>query len=437
MSAQWQRILFERLDSLTIVYSVIETISAVATPVSVRLYRSHPLDAVVTLPDGRTIGISRRGRTSDRTSFDTRLQKLLRGTLPGALLFVASDETRLRSMRRMLSRLRIPVFIALERHAANAIVNDAVWNSPTVSVRFDMQSIVNRHAVGGAVPRDKATARNSLPVPLSVVPALADTPTHLLPSVLNPADKRVLDLVADWPGITHANSRAILGLRPSRFSQIAARLREAGLTSSISLNGRRLVPTARALGMMARRDRASVSIARRRWSAGNATGRKGVDWRAVPGRRLRQLLRHVEHTHAVHSYLASTIASARNEGWELGQLDPPHRAARHFRDEHGQRSVHPDAFFMLRRGDETKAFFLEFERRAVRPSTMRKRLAPYLRYYSTNRPLDDHGVVPSVQIVVEDAIIVPHFRRIAQQEIDRHGVHIASIIKAARHEQPE
>ena len=165
-------------------------------------------------------------------------------------------------------------------------------------------------------------------------------------------------------------------------------------------------------------------VARRRWSDGEVAGRKLVDWRRVPGRRLRQLLRHIEHTNAVHAYLASTLTSARTEGWEIEQLDPPHRAARHFRHEDGPRSVHPDAFFMLTRGGEQRAFFLELERRAVRPSTMRHRLAPYLRYYSTTQPLDDHGVAPTVLIVVEDAIIAPHFRQIAQQEMDTRGIHI-------------
>ena len=424
VSAQWQRLLLERLDALAVIYSVIETVSGVAAPLSVRLYRSHPLDAVVTLPGGRTIGISRRGRTSDRASFAKRLQRLLRGPLPGALLFLAPDETRLRRTRRMLSQLRVPVFVALERDAATALVDDAVWQSTDAVARFDMQSIVTRHADGGSAPTEKAASRAFLPGSLPVGSALAHTPSHLLPSALNPSDKRALDLVADWPGITPANLRALLGLKPSRFSQIAVRLKEADLIRTISLNGNRLVPSDRALGMLARGDRTSAGVARRRWSDGEVAGRKLVDWRRVPGRRLRQLLRHIEHTNAVHTYLASTITSARSEGWEIAQLDPPHRAARHFQHEDGPRSVHPDAFFMLRHGEETRAFFLELERRAVRPSTMRHRLAPYLRYYSTTRPLDDNGVVPTVHIVVEDAIIAPHFRQIAQQEMDQAGAQL-------------
>ena len=62
------------------------------------------------------------------------------------------------------------------------------------------------------------------------------------------------------------------------------------------------------------------------------------------------------------------------------QLDPPHRAARYFRYGGAVRSVHPDAFGLLRRGEEAWPFFLEWERRALHPSTMATRLAPYLRY---------------------------------------------------------
>ena len=39
---------------------------------------------------------------------------------------------------------------------------------------------------------------------------------------------------------------------------------------------------------------------------------------------------------------------------------------------------------------------------AVRPVTMAARITPYLRYYATRRPLDDHGVVPLVLVVFDD-----------------------------------
>ena len=101
-----------------------------------------------------------------------------------------------------------PFSIALENDVANALVDYAVWQSVDAIARFDMQSIVTRHTDGGSVPTEKAASRASLPISLPVGSALAHSPSHLLPSALGPADKRVLDLIADWPGITPANLRA-------------------------------------------------------------------------------------------------------------------------------------------------------------------------------------------------------------------------------------
>ena len=51
----------------------------------------------------------------------------------------------------------------------------------------------------------------------------------------------------------------------------------------------------------------------------------------------------------------------------------------------------------------------------MRPSTMSERLAPYLRYYSSHRPTDDHGARPSVLVVFDDDIAATHFLRVARE----------------------
>ena len=126
--------------------------------------------------------------------------------------------------------------------------------------------------------------------------------------------------------------------------------------------------------MTDRRPRLAAPAARRSPS-GKSPGKSPVS--DLPGRRPRQLLRHVEHTAAVHLFLAALTAQARLLGWEIAQLDPPRRASRHFRHEDRMRAVNPDAFGLMRRGETRWPFFLEWERRAVRPSTMATRLAPY------------------------------------------------------------
>ena len=86
------------------------------------------------------------------------------------------------------------------------------------------------------------------------------------------------------------------------------------------------------------------------------------------------------------------------------------------------RSVNPDAFDVLRKGETTWPFFLEWERRAVRPSTMSDRLAPYLRYFSSQRPTDDHGTRPAVLVVFDDDIAAAHLLRVAREEVRTEGV---------------
>ena len=75
-----------------------------------------------------------------------------------------------------------------------------------------------------------------------------------------------------------------------------------------------------------------------------------------------------------------------------------------------------------------RPFFLEWERRAVRPVTMAARLAPYLRYYSSHRPTDDHGAQPDVLVVFDDDIAQTHFLRVAREEMARTGVSVPLLV---------
>ena len=55
---------------------------------------------------------------------------------------------------------------------------------------------------------------------------------------------------------------------------------------------------------------------------------------------------------------------------------------------------------------------------------MTARLAPYLRYYSSRRPLDDHGAVPFVLVVFDDELAATHFLRLALEETERAGIDV-------------
>ena len=379
-----------RLDSLAAIYRLAAAVSGVAYPIRFRWYRASTLDAAVELPGGRTAGIVRQGLTADRTGFSNRMWRLRQGPLPGAVLVLMADDVRLRHVRRTLSGAPVPFYLALEREAVAASPDDPVWSPPAVSASVE--------GPGWKVP------------------------DYLLPATLKPAEKRALDLISDWPWITLTDLAGMLAVSVPRASQLVTPLEGFRLVTRPIAGSGRMALTDRALALLARRDRTSVAVAKKRWSAAPLFPGTPFVWDNVTGARSRQLLRNVEHTAAVHSFLAAMTVQAGLLDWEVSQVDPPRRASRHFKHGDGMRSVNPDACGDLRKDETTWPFLLEWERRAVRPSTMSERLAPYLRYFSSHRPTDDHGTRPSVLIVFDDEIAHTHFLRLAREEMQAKGV---------------
>ena len=417
LSAQWRRSLLERLDALAFMYHLASVISGVAYPIRFHWYRASPLDAAVTLPDGRTVGVIRQGRTADRSGFAKRLWRLRDLPMPGTVLVLMADGVRLRHARRLLSTTEVPALFALEHDAVVAEADDRIWSPLKVSAAVDLRYLLERTESGGEIPVEDESRLASVPDDIPERAAASDIADHMLPLFVRPAEKRALDLISDWPWITLGELAGLMGVSPQRASQTVIPLEGFGLAARVPEAGRRLALTDRGLSLLARRDRTSVGVAKKRWSIALEDLEGPFEWRNVTGRRGRQLLRNIEHTDAVHGFLAALTAQAPLLGWEIVQLDPPRRASRHFRHDDRMRAVNPDAFGVLRKSGTEWAFFLEWERRAVRPSTMSDRLAPYLRYYSSPRPLDDHGTRPAVLVVFDDDIAATHFLRVAREEM--------------------
>ena len=419
VSARWRRILLERLDAVAVIYRLTSSIAALEGIALFRWYRGLALDAGIVLNDGRAVGVVRQGLTADRTGFAKRIWRLREGPPPGGVLLLLPDETRLRHARRLLAAAPFPVLLSLERNAAWCGPDSPVWQLPSVNAALDLESALVHIQGSGGLPSEPPPLRATPPRDIEPDSDEGSAPEWLLPALMKPAGKLALDLVSDWSWIAPQHLRMLMGVSQGRLSQVLLPLADAGLVERVSCQGQRLVLTDRGLALLARRDRASVGVARKRWSAAATNSRKPLDWRNASGRRSRQLLRTIEHTAAVHGFLAALAEQARSLGWEVVQLDPPHRASRHFRYGDRLRSIHPDAFGVLRRGGATWSFFLEWERRAVRPTTMADRLAPYLRYYSTHRPTDDHGFRPDVLVVFDNYLSASHFLRVAREEVER------------------
>ena len=295
----------------------------------------------------------------------------------------------------------------------------------TVSAAIDLRAALDRARPGGSLPTEPKLSRASLPWDISAERPGQDLPDYMLPSLLKSLEKRTLDLLSDWPLISRRDLASLLAVSEQRASQLMTPLEGFGLVTR--LPGRqtgRLALTDLGLALLARRDHASLGIAKRRWSVAPLDTEAPIAWRNVSGARSRQLLRNAEHTDAVHGFVAALARQSRSLGWEIVQLDPPRKASRYFRYGDKMRSIHPDAFGVLSKARTTWPFFLEWERRAVRPTTMAARLAPYLRYYSSHRPTDDHGARPAVLVVFDDDLAATHFLRVAREEMDRTGVRV-------------
>ena len=256
--------------------------------------------------------------------------------------------------------------LGLEREAVLAETGDRIWNPTRVSAAVDLRYVIDRAESGERLPEEAEPLRASTPDDIPDRGAASDIADHLLPVFLKPA----LDLISDWPWIALWELAGLLGVSPQRASQLVIPLERFGLAAGVPESSRRLALTDRGLSLLARRDRTSAGVAKLRWSIAPKDPEGPFEWRNVTGRKGRQLLRNIEHTAAVHGFLAALTTQAPLLGWEIVQLDPPRRASRHFRHDDRMRAVNPDACGVLRKGGAEWAFFLEWARRAVRPSTM-------------------------------------------------------------------
>ena len=167
VSAAWRRILMERLDALAVIYR---------------------LAASLALPDGRTVGVVRRGLTSDRSAFSNRMRRLRDGPLPGAVLVLMPDEMGLRHARRMLTGAPVPCFLALEREAVAAGPGNPVWSPPADLAAIDLRSVLDRAEPGGPLPAEPEPSQASAPADLAVEGPGWNVPDHMLPCFLKPAE---------------------------------------------------------------------------------------------------------------------------------------------------------------------------------------------------------------------------------------------------------
>ena len=424
VSNQWLRVLMERLDAVGVVYRLVSAISTLAHPLRFRWYRAMPIDAAVALPDGRVIAVVRQGPATPHRLLQAALAAqggaAARRRAPADARRGAAAPRPKTAGGSAVHRLPSPGEGRRLRRRGSAHLAHALRGRPRRSSHGPRphraaRTLARRGAARAGVPsrRPRRGRRGGLD-------AAGDAQAG---GEARPRPDRRLALAHLRPPRRSHGAEAVEALRDRRTAEV--------LPPRSGTRNRRPPPSRR------HRPRAGDACPqgpRLGWGRQEPVERGPHHRRpaAHMAQRRRQAQQAASQEHRAHRRRPRLHRGPGEAGpprsREVVQLDPPRRASRYFRHADRLRSIHPDAFGVLRRGDAIWPFFLEWERRAVRPVTMAARLAPYLRYYSSHRPTDDHGARPDVLVVFHDDLAATHFLRIAREETARSGVDLPLLV---------
>ena len=421
VSAEWQRVLLERIEILALVYRIAVQVAQCCTEsgndgqASVLFPRDDPLDGIISCADGRWFGVMRQGYGLSLSNLGRRIARQGRKRFqPAALFIVTADGLAMPPiMRRVLERrASLTGVIASEEDIPADEVDEAAWTLPNhlsgqpVSLR---DLVLN--AGGSAVYRP--TVKTSY-VKANRPVSLAHLPESRW-AELTGAQRQTLDDIFLWPLM---DIRQLAALRCVPYANKAlslSRLVDLGMIVRVrvrALPRRRFALSDEGLRYSSSRDRTSLSALRKRWSPGED--------RQSAGTMLGKLQLESQHTEGVNDFAARLMTECGAETYVM----PSHRAIRHFSDSGGASLVSPDLIAALYQNDSRQTLFLEYEMRATSPNPMRDKLLPWLRYFGTPYPHEDFQGDLRLLFVLQDERVEEAFHEVVNELHGRTGVSI-------------
>ena len=435
LSAEWRRRLLRRLDAVAPLYRAGMQVARCASgPVGWRWMRAGALDALLELPDGRTLALLRLGPTLSWQAMRSRI-----GTLywlqqsrrcPAALLLLPGNLEAQRIAADLRGRA-IDAYAASECDVMCTSPGSAVWRSLR-----DTRGVTLTQAISGTTGKNKMGEWGSIESARVSMPALPISDgangLDLVATELTMPGRRLLDAIYDWPLTSAQRLGMLLDMTEAMMKKTRAQLVKLGLVCQVRIggtpelrqrNGTRLCLGADGLRYVARRDRRRVSDLIGRWSvtpdeAGDA--RLEILHYRLDGSRLRVLARELRHTDGVSRFVGTLAAACReDDDWRLRQALPPHRWERWFRYDTGWRSVRPDATIELAHRGRRLSFLLEYEERARNPAPMTAKLLRYRRYFgAADTRADFDGRRPAALFVFLDESTVSRFCTLAARALE-------------------
>ncbi len=417
LSTEWRRSLLRRMDTVAILYRIARDASMrYEGRLMWRWERSGPLDALMILPDGRTIGMARFGSALPRRGMFSRLGSLLemnRRNFLFAALTVVPGPIEAHGILEWMRGKTLNLSVSEEEAVLNGAPGDALWRSHFYrpDAAFPLRGVIEgtvKRLPPAASPRPK---RVSMPHD-----AVNGSAGDLVSCNLVEPAARMLDVLADWPLMRETDMSNFLGISPERIRAGAAQLTRLGLAARFRVgttpevrreNGARMALSVDGLRHLAWRDRTRFSDLVKFWAVhANSEGDAGlgIEGFYVRGSKLRVLARELRHTDGVYRFLSLLATECRqSDDWELLEALPPHRWERWFRYNNRRGGVRPDATGLLDFRGRELPLLLEYEERATTPDYMKGRLLRYRNYYGVLDTQRDFCRRPVLLLVFMDA----------------------------------
>ena len=432
LSAEWRRSLLRRMTTVATCYRIaLDACQSAEGSLAWRWERSGPLDAVMTLPDGRTLAIARFGAVLPRRGRVSRLATMLemnRRNHLFAALVVVPGPIEAHGIPEWMRGKSLNLSVCEEEQVRNGAPGNAIWRSHVYrpDIAFSLRAVVRSALKRPVPPAPPAARRASMPDDNAASPGGLNVVSC---DLVEPAAS-MLDLLADWPLMRQSDMSGFLGIGPGRIRAGAAQLRRLGLVAAIRIggtpeqrseNGTRLALSPDGLRHLAWRDRTRLSDLNRFWSVNadpDGTPELHIADYEVRGSKLRVLARELKHTDGVHRFVSRLAASChRSKNWELAQTLPPHRWERWFRHSNRRYGIRPDATVRLGRRGHGLSMLLEYEERAIKPVRMRERLSRYRSYFGALETQRDFEGNSMVAVVFPEKATASRFAALASREI--------------------
>ena len=421
VSAEWQRVLLGRIETLALVYRIAVQVSRCRAEsggdgrTGVLFPRDAPLDGIISCADGPWFGVMRQGYALSLSNIGKRIANQGRRQFQPATIFIVTSDGLAKPpvMRRILERrATFTGVVAFEGDIPVDGVDKAVWTVPdhTGGEHVSLRDMVTN---AGGPAAHQPSIRTSY-VRAKRPETLADLSESRW-ATLTGSERRTLDDVFLWPLMDIRQLATMRGVPYANKANVLGRLRGLGLIERnkvLGLPRRRLILDDGGLRYLSLRDRTSLSALRKRWVPGSDENPAGT--------MLGKMELESSHTEGVNDIAARLQAEWGGDALMMSSL----RGIRHFTDSAGDSQVSPDVIAALSLNGSEHTMFLEYEMRAVSPNPMRDKLLPWLRYFDTPYPHEDFQGDLRLLFVLSDQGVEEVFHEVATELITRTGVDV-------------